>query len=634
MKTKAITAIMIVLFLASAAIAHADETHIITGPVDATVERTDGYDAITFSIVITSTGAHYGVGMAFATSTDASNNEPSFQAWYREYEMPYGWYYQDWTGTGWHGWGGAVIPLIDKAGEGFSASGDHTGPTFTITVPTTALGGPGATYYYGIQVRTLSLNHYPSNFGWTSHETLGIAASYHSATVPMPPPSEVWVNVGWAGYSPGDLVDGHTFGYDAFDIIKDGINAAAPSGTVHVYSGTYVEIGQIVIGKDLTIIGESASTTIIKPSADTGSTGDARGWFLVQNGVTFYLREVTLDGSGHKVFQAVRHRGQGEVSNCIITKIKFGESGPNYAGFGIVAFGDPGNVDVTDCEFSEIGRVGVLYFGSGITDSTFSGNEYTGKGVGDWLDYAVEVGAGAHVTITGNTISNNLGVASVDGSTSAGILVTTYYGSGSVAVITYNTISGCTDGIAVGYDNADTSAVTAHYNNIFGNAMGIGSTAPTVDAEYNWWGNLNGPYDPVGTVEMPYEPEPSVSEMKNTEPVGDLGDEVSEYVDYYPWLGAPFEVYTTLEDLKTEIKDLSDDQFRPPAANRKAALIDKINEVIAKIDAGDYQGAIMKLSEDIRPKLDSNAKQSWLVEDHPELLDKIGTMVGILQGML
>jgi len=138
MKMKKATAIMIVLFLASVAtvaIAHADETHDITGPVNATVTRTDGYDAITFSIQILSLGPHYGVGIAFATSTV----QPAFQVWYKEYATPYGWYYQDWTGTGWHGWGGPEIPLGSKAG--FSATGDHTGQTFTITVPTTALGG-------------------------------------------------------------------------------------------------------------------------------------------------------------------------------------------------------------------------------------------------------------------------------------------------------------------------------------------------------------------------------------------------------------------------------------------------------------------------------------------------------------
>jgi len=105
----------------------------------------------------------------------------------------------------------------------------------------------------------------------------------------------------------------------------------------------------------------------------------------------------------------------------------------------------------------------------------------------------------------------------------------------------------------------------------------------------------------------------------------------------YDW-ATPF--YVTLpatyllEDLKAEINALPYGDFKPPATDRRAALIDKINDVIAKIDAGDYKGAIMKLNMDIRPKLDVNAKQTWLVQPHPELLAKIDTVVGILQGML
>jgi len=88
-----------------------------------------------------------------------------------------------------------------------------------------------------------------------------------------------------------------------------------------------------------------------------------------------------------------------------------------------------------------------------------------------------------------------------------------------------------------------------------------------------------------------------------------------------------------LEDLKTEIDDVPDADFKPPAADRKAALNDKINDAIAKIIAGDYENAIKKLKGDIRPKLDSTAKQAWLVESHPELLDKIDIVVAILEGL-
>lgn len=292
--------------------------------------------------------------------------------------------------------------------------------------------------------------------------------------------------------------------------------------TINVAAGTYTEIGQIVISHNLSIVGAGASSTIIKPSASTTNSGDGKGWFLVNSGINFNLSKVKLDGTGLLVFQGIRDHGTGTISDCSITNIKYNESGQgsgDYAGTGIVVFGSPAmNVSVTNCTFSGIGRVGVLYFGTGVTGSTFTNNTYTGKGAGNWLDYGVEVGAGANATISGNTISGDTGVATVDGSTSAGILVTTYFGAGTAATITGNTITGNTDGIAVGFDAADTSTVAAHLNNITGNPdAGVTSTAPQVNATCNWWGNSNGP-GPVGP---------------------GSGDKVSAHVTYSPWLIAP-----------------------------------------------------------------------------------------------
>lgn len=130
----------------------------------------------------------------------------------------------------------------------------------------------------------------------------------------------------------------------------------------------------------------------------------------------------------------------------------------------------------------------------GVTNAIITGNTYTGKGDGDWLDYGVEVGGGAGATITNNNISNNTGVASSDSSTSAGILVTVYYGSGTTATITGNTLTGNSTGLAVGYDSADASAVTAEYNRFIDNEFNIVATSATVetDASPNWFGSISG----------------------------------------------------------------------------------------------------------------------------------------------
>jgi hypothetical protein len=235
--------------------------------------------------------------------------------------------------------------------------------------------------------------------------------------------------------------------------ITDAVADAASGDTINVAAGTYTDGPQLVITKDLTISGAGEASTFVNPTADTGSSGDARGWFLVNDGITFHLSNMTLDGTGHKIWQAIRHKGLGTISNVTFTQIKYEESGPSYAGTAVAAFGT-GPVDIDHSTFSEIGRVGVLYW----VDGAFSDNTYTGKGTGDWLDYALDINSGAAVTATDNTISGNQGVASVDGSTSAGILATTYYGAGTSATITGNTLTDNTTGVAVGSGVAHTTS--------------------------------------------------------------------------------------------------------------------------------------------------------------------------------
>jgi len=273
--------------------------------------------------------------------------------------------------------------------------------------------------------------------------------------------------------------------------IQSAIAAATPGDTITVAAGTYDEAGQIVIDKNLTIVGADRATTIIRPLQDTATDGDPRGWFLVNASVEFNLEGVTLDGNGYKIYQAIRQKGSGTVTDVTFHDIRYQYAGSPYAGVAIAAFGT-GTVDVTDSTFDEIGRIGVLYFGSTLSGSVFTGNEYTGKGPGDWLDYGLDISAGANVVVSNNNITGCYGVALTDGSTSAGVMVTTYFGAGTGAEVIGNTIISNSTGILVGYDDTDTSVVDAHYNIFEGNDTAVAGTSNVVvDATLNYFGSAD-----------------------------------------------------------------------------------------------------------------------------------------------
>lgn len=249
--------------------------------------------------------------------------------------------------------------------------------------------------------------------------------------------------------------------------------------------------GQTTIAKSVTLTGATGSE-VVEMNEDTGASGDDRAWFLVQPGVDLTVTDLTFDGAGFLVYQAFRHQGTGLFEGVAFRDIQYQSSGPAYAGTAVVAFG--GDVTVRQSTFEQIGRVGVLFFGGGVTDGVFEDNVYVGKGVGDHLDYGVEYGAGAQGTARGNSISQNLGQASTDGSISAGVLVSTFFGPGTAALVESNDLLANTVGLQVGRTDDDSSVVQARCNRIVGNWAGVRSDGLVpVDAENNSWGCNEGP---------------------------------------------------------------------------------------------------------------------------------------------
>ncbi|NLE38704.1 MAG: hypothetical protein GX621_11825, partial [Pirellulaceae bacterium] len=276
------------------------------------------------------------------------------------------------------------------------------------------------------------------------------------------------------------------------ETIQNAIDVATADDQINLDAGEYAEGPQIVVDKNLTIVGQGMASTTVRTTGNTGSSGDARGWWLVQPGVDLDLSGMKLDGSGYNVHQGIRHLGTGTIDHVAFENISY----PGYMGTAVAAMSYGGDINVLGSTFSNIGRIGVIYFGAGTT-GLFEGNTYTGKGAVDRLDYAVEVGGGAVVEIRDNTITGNRGVASSDGSTSAAILVTSYYGDGTTANITENNI--LTDnsyGVAIGYNAADTSVVTIDGATIAGNDAGVSIIGGTTSiANVNFDGSTDNMVD-------------------------------------------------------------------------------------------------------------------------------------------
>lgn len=142
--------------------------------------------------------------------------------------------------------------------------------------------------------------------------------------VMLPPsPATVWVDDGWVTLSPGEAAEGHTFGYDAFATIQDGIDAVAEDGTVNVAAGTYVE--QVTITESLMLVSiKGPEETTIDGAVEVRSADNVTiSGFTVQNS----------NGSGIAVYTS---------NNCIITDIN--TSNDKYG----IRLGQSSNCTITD----------------------------------------------------------------------------------------------------------------------------------------------------------------------------------------------------------------------------------------------------------------------------------------------
>jgi len=191
-----------------------------------------------------------------------------------------------------------------------------------------------------------------------------------------------------------------------YDTLMAAISEVEENSTIFLKIGTYIEGPQVVIDKDLTIVGEGRDVTFITPSTDTGGEGVVGAWFLVETGKTLNISHLTLDGNGKDVRQAIRAHGTIHVDHMRFEDIIY----PGYYGISVYITNENWTYGVSDSSVKNSdfgnhgGRIGIVVLFSG--NVLIENNTFRGNGPGDHLQYGIEVsGESTDITIRDNTFS-------------------------------------------------------------------------------------------------------------------------------------------------------------------------------------------------------------------------------------
>ena len=328
--------------------------------------------------------------------------------------------------------------------------------------------------------------------------------------------------------------------------ISQAIKAAYSGDTIIVHAGIYNEA--LYIDKSLTVKAAGDGLVVIKGAQmRVTNYGNRQATIFVENAANVILEGFDIEGeglgvpSGTKSYAVLYENSTGIIRNCVVSPNTMGDMFSTA-----IAFWDNSVVTVENSVVKNFGRIGIY---SNNATSIIRGNKIIGQiyTLNNQVIYGIEIEdySGPSVAeITGNKIYNCNNTNPSPLWSSAAILVDAwrewadYYNLAllpSTVAITYNEI----------YNNYESIELVAnefsyaHYNNFYNNTYGVISapenwtTNPTYyvfDARYNWWGDASGPYHNTTWTYMgePYGPNYG------------LGDPVSDYVLYVPWLQSVF----------------------------------------------------------------------------------------------
>jgi len=458
--------------------------------------------------------------------------------------------------------------------------------------------------------------------------------------------TEVWVD---DNYYDGGANDGHTWGYDAFAVIQDGVDAVADGGTVTVAAGVYLNDIHFLT-KPVSLIGPQVN---VDPagSTDRGDeailTRDDGNAFWIQpeaagtviNGFKFGSE---TPGTGRRIY--INNASDVQIAYSIFL---------NSTGHGI-AIGE--SADRTELRYNTIVNSdweSILNFGA--TDVLISGNHISGQtdswpilisGKSDVIDNTVEncyngirveyagTSKGDGVIVSGNTISYTY---------YAGINVTgayahlynntlhhcNYYGSDGLGdwdyasihlepsavgcIIEANTVTDGINGIQIWAD--DVSIINNHihdmgltygdeknvsgriYKNsaiLVGSNWGIGDHDPSGVVAYdnclvgNYW-NLFYSVDLTNGVD-------ASGNWWGSATSGGVTAKINDNVDYTPWLADPTDIDPVIPGYQGDFSDMwvDDDGPQTGVVGRIQEGVDLTPETGGTVNVknGVYQGTI------------------------------------------
>jgi hypothetical protein len=406
-----------------------------------------------------------------------------------------------------------------------------------------------------------------------------------------PPQDSTFVDDDWVGLPEGTPVQfpgrpqWHEIGVDAFATIQAAVDATLPDGTVNIAPGLYEE--QVVVsGSGRNLIGagsgDSPDTSTIVRSPETLTYN-----VFISSSYIYYpvvgfdectggsIQNVRVDGYGrgdanYRFVGISFWNAGGDVSNCFITGMhhtpvsavssgygifaRNGTSGPyaiNVVGTSVSDFQatamyllDNGlTANVSNCTVVGAGPTGVNiqhgirlgYFATGsisgcaISDICFENPSYASGGL-----YLYMTGTG--VVLSQNDVQDCQEGLLISGATDVtveqnaftgcsrfGVYIRPSYGSVTDLTFTQNTIANNGEcGVYLYPGTYELSNIVFRENDISGNTWAgmFNNDTTVVDAKDNWWGDITGPFHPM------WNP-------------GGLGNEVSDNVDFIPFLTSP-----------------------------------------------------------------------------------------------